>query len=109
MGPNINAEIFYLGDNPPIEISNWANLISFEVGNGRVRKLPFFIFLFSAKLGDFLKIFNINFPLNSYRLNNMKTNNIIDLSKTYNICGESKFSIEQGIKRTINWMINQSN
>lgn len=41
---------------------------------------PYFIFYFGSRFRDFLKIFGKQFPITSFRLSNMTTNNIHDLS-----------------------------
>lgn len=104
MNSSFSGEVFYLGDDPEININKWANQISIEAKRGKIVELPYGLFYLSAKFGDFLKLFNIRFLMNSYRLNNMKTNNIIDLTKTYKICGLPPYTLNEGIKNTVNWI-----
>ena len=82
-------------------------MISETVMKNKIPQIPYFIFYFASLLGDLLKIFNIKFPINSYRLANMQTNHIIDLSKTYDVCGKPPYSQKDGILITVNWMLNK--
>ncbi len=58
----------------------------------------------AAYFGDLLKLFNITFPMTSFRLKNMTTDNIIDLSETYNIAPNPPYSRIDGIKATLQWL-----
>lgn len=76
----IHQKTFYLGDYEPYKISEWANEIA-ENLNFKIPSYPFPVFKAAAKFGDILKIFKIRFPVTSFRLKNMTTDNIIDLSE----------------------------
>ena len=57
-----------------------------------------------AIVGDVLKLLKINFPMTSFRLKNMTTNNKIDLKDTKKIAPKLPFSRLEGVKATLNWM-----
>lgn len=97
-----NGEVFYLGD-PALNIETWANNIAGKIGQ-KIYRVPFFLIKTAAKLGDILKNFNIIFPMTSFRLKNMTTDNIIDLSKTQEIAPNPPYSVEMGIEKTIQWL-----
>jgi nucleoside-diphosphate-sugar epimerase len=101
-------KIYYIGDNPPINIEEWANEIADEAGF-KIVKLPFLIIKFLAILGDTLKIIKVNFPMNSFRLRNMTTNNIIDLKDTYELLQNLPYSRRDGIKKTLKWINKNKN
>ena len=96
-------KIFYIGDNPEINIEDWADEIAGQLGN-KIMKLPFSVIKLASYFGDFLKLFGINFPLTSFRLKNMTTDNIIDLSKTYEVSKKNPFTRAEGIRITLKWM-----
>jgi nucleoside-diphosphate-sugar epimerase len=97
---NINT-VFYIGDSPFINISNWADLIASKAGVKKPMKLPFFIFKYAAVVGDILKVINVNFPFSSFRLNNMTTDNVfLDLPIT-RINEFSEIDVEQGVDETL--------
>lgn len=99
------GEVFYIGDMPPLQISHWAHLISEIAGIGKPKKIPYFILLGAAYFGDFLGLLcRVRFPMTTFRLRNMTTNNIIDCQS---ICDENQYphiSLEDSITTTLNWI-----
>ena len=104
---NINNKVFYIGDNPPTNIEEWANEIANEL-NQKIYHIPYCIIKTAAIVGDLLKLAKINFPMTSFRLKNMTTNNIINLNNTYKIAPNPPYSRKEAITITINWIKNQS-
>jgi GlcNAc-P-P-Und epimerase len=102
---NISGKTFYIGDYPAIQISEWANEISIEMGKGPISKIPFFVMYLAAIGGDILSYLKIKFPITSFRLNNMTTNNILPLEDLTTIAGPSPVSRLDGVKKTIAWLI----
>jgi nucleoside-diphosphate-sugar epimerase len=102
---NVHGKTFYLGDDPAIQISQWANEISMEMGKGKVKKMPFFVIRMAALCGDVLSKLGIKFPITSFRLNNMMTNNILPLKDLYTLIGPPPVSQLQGVKKTIDWLV----
>ena len=98
-----NNKVFYLGDEPPIFIEEWANEIAAELGF-KVPRMPFPLLRCAGWFGDFLKLFGIHFPMTSFRLKNMTTDNIIDLSNTYAIAPYPLYSRLEGVRETLRWM-----
>jgi nucleoside-diphosphate-sugar epimerase len=101
---NIHRKIFYLGDDPPIQISEWANEISVDMGKGKIRKTPYSLLRVAAMVGDTLSLLKIKFPLTSFRLKNMTTDNILPLKDLYEITGNPVFTRKEGIERTLSWL-----
>lgn len=97
-----NGEVYYLGD-PPLNIEKWANHISEQMGV-RIHRVPFSLIKIAGWIGDGLKMLGISFPMTSFRLKNMTINNILDLSKTFQIAPNPPYSELEGIKRTIEWL-----
>lgn len=97
----VNRNIFYLGDEEPYSIRDWANEIARENGI-KILTLPFYFFKIFAFLGDFLLMFNINFPITSYRLKNLTTNNTIKINPIINKF--EKISRIDGIKITLKYL-----
>jgi nucleoside-diphosphate-sugar epimerase len=96
-------KIYYIGDYEPINIEEWANEIANMLGY-RILRVPYFSIFLSALLGDVLKKLNIPFPMTSFRLHNMTTDNVIDLSNTIKIAPTLPFTLKQGIMETLTWM-----
>ncbi|WP_276373428.1 NAD(P)-dependent oxidoreductase [Chryseolinea sp. H1M3-3] len=101
----VHGKTFYLGDIPPIQISEWANEISVEMGKGNIKKIPFFVMRMAAWGGDILSKLKIRFPITSFRLSNMTTNNILPLDDIYRITGPAPVSRLDGVKKTLQWLI----
>lgn len=99
-----NNKTYYLGDYNPIQISEWANEISIEMFKGKIKKMPFWLIKFAGFIGDFLLKGKIKFPITSFRLKNMTTNNVLPLANTFNITGELPISRREGTIKTINWL-----
>lgn len=100
-------KVFFIGDNPATNIEEWGNEIADELGC-KIRKVPYFIIQIAAFLGDFLKLMGIYFPMNSFRLHNMTTNNIVNLENTYNIAPILPYSRKEGIRETLKWIFDKN-
>ena len=99
----IQGKVFYLGDYEPTNIHNWANEIASELGI-TIRTIPYQLIKIAALGGDVLKFCGLNFPMTSFRLKNMTTNNILDLSNTKGIAPNLPFKRIDGIRKTISWI-----
>jgi nucleoside-diphosphate-sugar epimerase len=102
---NVQGRVFYLGDYPPIQISQWANEISLAMGKGAIKKIPFFLIRAAALAGDVLSAASIKFPITSFRLTNMTTDNILPLDDLYSITGPTPVNRLNGVKKTISWLV----
>ena len=102
----IHKETFYLADYQPLSLRAWADAFQRELGAEPIKTLPEAIARIAAKGGD---IFNLcgwgSFPFNSFRLNNILTEYVFDLSKTEKVCGPLPYTTEQGIKDTVAWLL----
>lgn len=96
-------KVFFIGDNPAINIEDWGNEVADELGV-EIRKLPYSIIKIAAFFGDILKFIGVQFPMNSFRLHNMTTNNIINLKNTYEVAPILPYTRREGIKKTLKWM-----
>ena len=100
-----NNKVFYLGDKPAIYIEEWANQIA-EVLGHKVPRFPYWLVKCTAVFGDFLGFWGIHFPMTSFRLKNMSTDNVVNLDNTYKIAPNPPVDRMTGIKRTLDWMSN---
>ena len=96
-------KVFYIGDYLPTNIEEWGNEIANEL-NLKIIKLPFYLVKLVALLGDGLKVIGINFPMTSFRLHNMTTDNVMDLSNTKKTAPNLPYTRIQGIKNTLQWI-----
>lgn len=96
-------KVFYLGDEPAYEINEWGDEIAKELGF-KVPTMPVFVIKFLAKIGDFLKLFGIHFPMQSFRFHNMTNDGVNDMTNTYKIAPEMRYTRLEGTKTTIEWI-----
>lgn len=101
----IDKKVFYVGDYIPIEINEMASLIKEYYNNSKIYYLPIKVLNLMALLGDFLKYLGWkNPPLTTFRLKNLISPMIIDLNSTKTIVGDLPFSLNYGIKETVEWL-----
>jgi hypothetical protein len=99
----VHKEVFYLGDYKPTNIKDWANEISAQL-NFSILTVPYPIVKMAALFGDMLKALKLNFPMTSFRLKNMTTNNVVNLSNIEKIAPSLPYNREEGIKITLKWL-----
>lgn len=99
----VKEKVIYIGDKPSYNISNWAQVIAEEANKKKPLVIPFFIVRSAAFFGDILSLFNISFPINSFRLRNMTKDNICNVNDIYSLTGEVPYSMRDGVKITLNW------
>ncbi|MDF4221140.1 NAD(P)-dependent oxidoreductase [Maribacter sp. M208] len=104
-----HKQTFYIGDNPPIQISEWGNEISIEMGKGPIKKIPYSLIKFASKIGDILIKTGVKFPISSFRLKNMTTNNILPLENLYDVVGEPPIKRLEGVQKTLLWLQKHKN
>lgn len=100
----VHGKTFYIGDQPPIPIAEWANEISKAMGKGAIKKIPYFAIKVAALGGDILTKLGIKFPMTSFRLANMQTDNILPLEPLYAVAGPVPVDRITGVKNTIDWL-----
>lgn len=106
-GDLVNRKIFYLGDYEPYDITEWADEIGKHAGI-KIPKIPYFCFKIAGWVGDFLKHFGISFPMTSFRLHNMTTDNVHNLEPIKKIAPQLPVSREQGTIKTLEWINSES-
>lgn len=96
-------KVFYIGDVPAYEINEWADEIARELGF-RIPTMPVWFVKCLAKFGDFLGLFHIHFPMQSFRYGNMTNDGTNDMTNTYRIAPDMPFTRLEGVKTTLAWM-----
>jgi nucleoside-diphosphate-sugar epimerase len=100
----VEGKTFYIGDSPGLNINDWADEVSGQL-NFKLRTIPLSVLKVAGWVGDILLLFNIKFPLQSFRVKNMTTDNIITLlSDTSRIVPDKPYSTEEGVRVTLEWM-----
>ena len=99
----VNRKVFYLGDYEPYDITEWANEIAKHAGI-KIPNIPYFCFKLAGWFGDFLKLFGISFPMTSFRLHNMTTDNVHNLNPIREIAPNLPVGREEGTVKTLEWI-----
>lgn len=101
----VDKKVFYLGDYNPYDITEWADEIAKEAGIW-IPRIPYWCFVCAGWLGDLLKKFGIAFPMTSFRLHNMTTDNVHNLEPIKSIAPNLPVSRVEGTIRTLKWINN---
>ena len=99
----VNSKVFYLGDYEPYDITEWANEIAKHAGI-KIPNIPYFCFKLAGWFGDFMKLFGISFPMTSFRLLNMTTDNVHNLNPIKEIAPNLPVGREEGTVKTLEWI-----
>jgi len=104
----MHRKTFYLADYHPLSLREYTDGLAFEMHVGKIRTLPLGVARILAFIGDILNACNLmNFPFNSFRLNNILTEYVFDLSSTEAVCGPLPFTQDEGIKATAKWFLSE--
>lgn len=98
------SKVVYLGDWPAYPVKEWAEEISAFVPY-KVPTVPKLFFELLAAIGDFASIVGVNFPMTSFRLKNLTTDNVQDVSLIRSIMGDDlRFTRQLGNELTVKWL-----
>ncbi len=101
----VHGKTFYLADYIPIDVKDMAERVQKAIGMEKIRSCPLPLLRLVALCGDISKFAGWrNPPLTSFRLDNLLTEMIHDLSPLREITGELPYSLDEGIKMTIDWL-----
>lgn len=104
----VAGKTLYLADYPPIDVSVMANSIQRALGVKPIRAVPVGVLKPAAWIGDCLKVFGWrNPPLTSFRLSNLLTPMIHDLASLQAVVGALPYSMDEGVRITVDWLRNQ--
>ncbi|MEM6517802.1 MAG: NAD(P)-dependent oxidoreductase [Cyanobacteria bacterium P01_C01_bin.70] len=101
---NIHQQTFYIADYKPLSLREWTNCLAYELSDRPLKTIPVPVAKLLAYIGDGLNTAGLKkFPFNSFRLKNILTEYMFDLSNTEKICGPLPFSMQDGVRRTAQW------
>jgi nucleoside-diphosphate-sugar epimerase len=102
---DIHGQTFLLADYPAVSVREWAELIRERPGARRIRSVPIPVLRTAGVVGDVIERTGLRHaPLTSFRVNNMTTDMVYDMSQLETIVGRLPFSLEEGVDRTITWL-----
>lgn len=100
---SVAGKVIYLGDWPAYSITEWADEIAEDVPY-RVPVVPKAAMIALAKIGDLIVRCGGRFPMTSFRLLNMTTNNVHDLSIVKSLLPQLPYTRVFGNKLTLAWL-----
>lgn len=100
---NLSGATMYLGDSPAYSIREWADEIASSVPK-KIGTLPLSGMKAAALFGDVVQRWGFTFPMTSFRLANLMTDNVHDLSPINRIAPRPPFSRSTGTNLTLQWL-----
>jgi nucleoside-diphosphate-sugar epimerase len=102
---DVHGKTLYLADYEPVAIQAWAEEFRKAFGAPPIRRYPAWLARAAAAAGDLLVLAGWRaFPFTSFRLNNILTEYVFDLSETRRIVPELPFTMAQGVGETAEWI-----
>jgi GlcNAc-P-P-Und epimerase len=102
---SIHRRTFYIGDYLPIDLRRWAEAFREALDAPPIRTVPTVVAQSVAYAGDMLNAIGLDrVVLNSFRLRNVLTASVMDLSPTESVCGPLPYSESHGIEQTAAWL-----
>jgi nucleoside-diphosphate-sugar epimerase len=101
----VDGRTLYLADDSPIEVLEMANLIRREFDAPPVRGVPVGVLQAIAKGGDLAQRLGWDDPpLTSFRLHNLLSEMVYDVTPLREIAGPLPYDLETAIATTVRWM-----
>jgi nucleoside-diphosphate-sugar epimerase len=94
-----------MADYKPLSLRDYANRLADEMNVKRSPKVPLPLAKLVALCGDLLNACGVRFPYNSFRLKNIRTEYVFDMSKTQAVCGDLPKTFEEGVVETAKWYL----
>jgi len=100
----VNRQVFYVGDKP-INVLDWVKVFHQQLLKRKPRIVPRSLIHFLAVIGDVIsKIRGKRFFIDSSRFNSMIEEYPVPIESTFELLGESPYSLEEGVKQTLAWL-----
>lgn len=100
----VPRQVFYIGDEPALNINAWTDLVAVRAGLSSPPTVPYILLKAASIWGDICVNLGLPFPITSFRLNNMTTDNILPLVNTLEVSGKPLFSTQEGVDITLDWI-----
>jgi hypothetical protein len=101
----VDKKVFLLADYEPFSLRDYCNQIAGKIDASKIITLPLPIAYLFAGVGSCLNFVGWkSFPYNWFRLNNIRTEYVYDLSATKEVCGDLPYDFEAGVAQTAQWL-----
>jgi GlcNAc-P-P-Und epimerase len=99
----VHEKVYYLGD-PPIPLIEWVNGFALPITRKPARTIPKWLLETLAASGTLLNRIGIRFPITLSRYRSMTEDYFSPVDKTIKEFGVPPYSLEDGIKETVDWL-----
>ncbi len=100
----VSGKTFYVGDPEPTDLYEFAEKVREKLNAPKIRHIPLWAITVAAKVGDVLKFLGWkNVPMSSFRLNNILTEYVFDLSPIMAVAKPLPYDMDTAIERTVEW------
>jgi GlcNAc-P-P-Und epimerase len=104
----ISGETLYLADYEPLELHSWAKMIASCSNKKGPLEVPVSVLQIAAEAGTLVeRLTGRDAKLTRFRLNNLLTPMVFDMTRLRSIVGECPVGIQEGVRRTIAYMRNE--
>ncbi|MFZ5624074.1 MAG: NAD-dependent epimerase/dehydratase family protein [Gemmatimonadota bacterium] len=101
----VHRRVFYLADDPPLELERWVEAFREALGAPPVRTVPRGVAQAVARVGDGLVALGFRrFPFTSFRLANVTTPAVVDTTATREVCGPGPVGMADAVAATAAWL-----
>ena len=101
----VAGKTFYLADEQPLDLYDMASEVRCVLGARKIRSFPKLVALSAALAGDVFKALGWkSVPLTKFRLKNILTEYVFDMTPIMEITGKLPYDYKSGVSRTIEWM-----
>jgi len=101
----IHRRLFYLADYEPLSIRQWAESLRQRMQAPAIRTIPIPLALAGAAAGSVAWTLGLrSVPLTLYRLRNMRTEYLYDLSDTERTLGPLPCAFGAAVDETVEWL-----
>lgn len=102
---DVHKKTLYLADDP-IRLDDWVNKFSQQLVGTKAKILPYSFIKLFALIGDLIEyVCGKKFIMNTFRLRNMTTNNVVDTTTIKRLYSSLPFSLAEGINETSSWIL----
>lgn len=101
----VSGKTLYVGDPEPTDLYEFAEKVREKLNAPKIRHIPLWAITVVAKVGDVLKFLGWkNVPMSSFRLNNILTEYVFDLSPIMEVAKSLPYDMDTAIERTVEWV-----
>jgi nucleoside-diphosphate-sugar epimerase len=100
----VHKKTVYLADDP-IQLNEWVDAFAMRLIGRKAQSLPYVLMKSLAVCGDMIEaVCGKKMPMNSFRLKNMTTNNVVNTKFIENVCASLPYSQLEGVEEMCLWL-----